>query len=286
MSDKKVRCKNRNNQEVVFDFEFNPFFLVSIEGAYSVNNSVNTTENTMTDGSTFQGATGEQRNIVITAQMDSNYDDNRDYLYKTFKRKSSGTLTHYQNGKTRLIDYWVESVDIDDAGVVRNIVISLICPDPMFRAPYEVVLEMAAWEDLLEWPHEFLEEGEEFGRWISEQSKEAPNESEVEGVGLTITFTANGAVENPAIYHSEDNEFIKLNRTLQAGEIVIITTHDNDKHTYLMAGGEREDINYDLDDESEFIQLNSDKNTLIYSADSGAEYLEVEVRYLYLFEGA
>lgn len=49
------------------------------------------------------------------------------------KPKSTGLFTYMEGNETRVIDYKVEGIDIDEAGVVRNFSISLLCPDPFFR---------------------------------------------------------------------------------------------------------------------------------------------------------
>ena len=103
---KKIICKNEDNVQIEFSYEDDAeFFLVSCDGIYSVSNNVVTSENTMTDGSTYQGSTTKQRNIVITAEFDSDYQSRRDFLYKSFKPKSPGTFYYYENGEERQIDY-------------------------------------------------------------------------------------------------------------------------------------------------------------------------------------
>ena len=68
---KKIICKNEDDVQIEFSYDEDAeFFLVSLEGAYSVSNNVVTSANTMTDGSTYQGSTTKQRNIVITAEFD------------------------------------------------------------------------------------------------------------------------------------------------------------------------------------------------------------------------
>ena len=117
---KRIICKNEDGVQVEFNYSFEPFFLVSVDGIYTVSNNVVTSENTMVDGSTYQGSTTKQRNIVITAQMERDYQANRDLLYKCFKPKSTGLFTYIEGSETRVIDYKVEGIDIDEAGVVRN----------------------------------------------------------------------------------------------------------------------------------------------------------------------
>ena len=138
---KKIVCKNEDNVEIEFSYEDDAeFFLISCDGIYSVSNNVVTSENTMTDGSTYQGSTTKQRNIVITAEFDSDYQSRRDFLYKIFKPKSPGTFYYTENAEQREIEYRVEGIEIDEAGVCRNAVISLICPDPFFKDPADTTV--------------------------------------------------------------------------------------------------------------------------------------------------
>lgn len=66
MSDIKVICTSDKNVSITFTWdEFTPFHLVDIEGIYGIEANVVTSENTTTDGSTYQGATAKERNIVL-----------------------------------------------------------------------------------------------------------------------------------------------------------------------------------------------------------------------------
>ena len=118
---KRIICKNEDGVQVEFNYSFEPFFLVSVDGIYTVSNNVVTSENTMVDGSTYQGSTTKQRNIVITAQMERDYQANRDLLYKCFKPKSTGLFTYIEGSETRVIDYKVEGIDIDEAALSFSI---------------------------------------------------------------------------------------------------------------------------------------------------------------------
>ena len=51
---KRIICKNEDGVQVEFNYSFEPFFLVSVDGIYTVSNNVVTSENIMVDGSTYQ----------------------------------------------------------------------------------------------------------------------------------------------------------------------------------------------------------------------------------------
>ena len=256
---KRIICKNEDGVQVEFNYSFEPFFLVSVDGIYTVSNNVVTSENTMVDGSTYQGSTTKQRNIVITAQMERDYQANRDLLYKCFKPKSTGLFTYMEGNETRVIDYKVEGIDIDEAGVVRNFSISLLCPDPFAERTAEVL-------------------------------KEIENDSAADNIGITVTLEAEGPVINPAVYHAESGEFIKIGNevrsfSINAGDVVIITTETNNKAVYLVRDGVKQEINEYLDEDSDFIQLQHGTNTIRYTADAGEDYLNVTVSYRFRYLG-
>lgn len=281
---KKIECVNEDNVSVIFQYDFDPFFLLSCEGIYSISNNVVTSENTMVDGATYQGSTTTKRNIVITAQMEKDYKKNRDYLYKVFKPKATGSFKYTEDNETRTIDYKVEKLDIDEVGVVRDIVISLLCPDPFFKGLEDTIVTMSSWVDNLEFPFEILEAGVEFGYRSADAVKNIENDSAADNIGLTIIFKADGAVKNPALYHSESGEFIKVGYDeqpfiMQSGDEITITTETNDKKVELTRNGITEEINEYLDERSEFIQLQHGKNTLTYTADDGLNFLNAEIRY-------
>lgn len=203
---KNIICTNENNISVEFNYNFAPFFLISCDGIYGISANVTTSENTTIDGSTYQGSTAKERNIVITAQMDSNYKKNRDFLYKVFKLKSTGVFTYKEEEDTKQICYKVEDISIGETGVVRDIVISLICPVPFFEDLTDVEVVMASWVNDLEFPVCFPEEGMEFGHREADQVKEIENDTGADNIGIMAVIMADGPVINPVIHHSEQNE--------------------------------------------------------------------------------
>ena len=273
--DRRIICTNENNIAVEFNHDFNPFFLLSVAGIYGISANVTTSENTTIDGSTYQGSTAKERNIVITAQMDSNYKANRDYK--------------------------VEDIDIGEKGVVRDIVISLICPDPFFKDLDDVEIVMASWVDDLEFPVCFPEEGIEFGHREADLVKEIDNDTGADNIGIMAVIRADGPVNNPAIYHSETGEYTKLEIEMASGQIIIITTGQNKKKTWLLEDVSQSEINekgYEaliaekgvninefLCEGSEFIQLQHGKNTITYTADTGTNYMSVSIFYRLLYLG-
>ena len=291
---RKITCTNSDNVSVTFGEAFSPFLLLHCDGIYSVDNNVWTEELSMADGGDYLGSNAKLRNIVLTVADKNNHMLNRNMLYRLFKKGSKGLFTYYEcDGEyetTKEIDYYVESVNVDSEKRVRIAEISLICPYPHFRAPYDMKVIMTGWNHQFEFPHEFLEEKEELSIMVSEKLKAINNDSEMDNIGITIEMVAEGNIKNPMITHLESGEFIKVGNELSsfeliAGDTLIITTHTNDKNVYLIRDGKKTVVNEYLDEYTEFFQFKTGKNTLRYGADEGEDYLLVSVTYRHEFMG-
>ena len=70
------------------------------------------------------------------------------------------------------------------------------------------------------------------------------------------------------------------------GDVLVITTHTNNKKVKLTHGGVTTEINEYLDEQSEFIQLQAGLNTIGYSADSGESNMTVKLIYREKYLGA
>ena len=290
-----ITCTNEDNVSAVFSRLSTPFILIDCDGIYEVTNNVSTSDNTMTDGATYQGSVAKMRNIVLTLQESKGADhrNNRDYLYTLFKPKTTGAFTYQEDTGTaiRQIEYYVESISVTTQYSSRTATVSLLCPDPYFVDPYDTIVSFAGWNALFEFEHEFVDGGEELAERTREKLAEIYNETATEDIGLTITITAVGDVTNPTVTHVEQGQSITIGTeskpfTMSYGEQVVITTYTNDKHVYSVIDGEQTEINQYLSEDSEFIQLTTGSNTIGYSADSGEDYMELSVSYRYRYAGA
>lgn len=283
-----IKCSNEDGMELIFGNEFQPFLLEHCDGIYTVRNNVVTSENTMTDGATYQGATVKMRNIVLTVcdHVKADHQENRFLLYSLFKPKTEGVLTYFEDmdAEGKAIRYYVESVEIDSVERARRATISLLCPDPLFEDLDDIAVEMAGWRKTLLWPHEFIAAREPFGERVAEMIKTIDNDCAADQIGLEILVQAYGEVSNPALYHVETGEHIKVGTAwhelkMSAGDIVKMTTGTGCKNVYLIRDGNETKINEYLGEESEFLQLVSGKNTFKYDADSGVDHMNVRLTY-------
>lgn len=287
-----ITCTNNDGISARFtERAFTPFLLCSAEGVYDVDNNITASENTMNDGSTYQGTVVRQRNIVLTFKDDCNHTYNRNLLYALFKSKQKGTLVFQEDENTRKIDYYVEKMTSDGQAQIRTYSVSLLCPDPFFYAPNDEYVQMSAWLGAFEFEHEFKANGEEIGYRSSVRIQDIVNDIAADGIGMTITFTANGTVKNPSVTRIDSDETLQVGTDTEpfimlSGDILRITTGNNDKHVYLTREGVETEINQYLTEDSVFIQLMRGHNNIGYDADEGADALTLTIGYRFKYEGA
>lgn len=98
--------------------------------------------------------------------------------------------------------------------------------------------------------------------------------------GFIITFQASGTVKNPKIIDINTQEYIRLSHTMQADEVIRISTLDNNKTVRQIIGEDSINAFNFLDfANSTFLQLAVGINYLRYDADSGLDNLSVEFKF-------
>ena len=289
---RRIVCTNEDGVQCVFTDEFAPWLLENCEGVYEAKNNVTISDNTMTDGATYQGSIMAMRNIVLTLRdhYDGDHQANRALLYNLFKARALGTFEYMDGTIHRTIQYRVESISIDSVKHSRRATVSLLCPDPYFTDIDDITVQMAGWVKAFEFPFEPPAQGFEFGYRTAEKLKAIENEEAADFIGVTITVDVAGPATSPKIYHVEQGNSISVGTEanpleLIAGDQVVITTHTNNKHVYLIRAGEKTEINEYLSEDSEFLQLMHGTNTFGYSAASGEAYLTVSISFRYQYLG-
>lgn len=284
-ANRRITCMSKDGYSLTFTEKgFTPFLLCSCDGVYTVANNVTMSDNTMTDGATFQGSVMKKRNIVLVLRDTDDFAYNRNLLNKLFKAGEAGTLVYEDELNTRQIEYYVESIESDGVWGSRMYTVSLLCDDPYFYEMDDITVELASWEDGFEFIHEFVAEGEQFGYRSEIMSQTIYNENAANRIGMEIIVGCLGAVQNPKITHVEQEKSITIGSSAKpfnmvSGDVLRITTGTNDKHVYLTHEGVTSEVNEYLTEDSEFIQLIRGANTIGYSAGSGASNMTLSITY-------
>ncbi|MFV0412990.1 MAG: phage distal tail protein, partial [Oscillospiraceae bacterium] len=101
---------------------------------------------------------------------------------------------------------------------------SLLCAYPLFELLQELRDDIAIWMGGFEFPLCIdEEEGIEFSIRTMELIATVENAGDVP-LGMVIRFSATGTVENPSITNINTREYIALNFTMQAGDVITVNT--------------------------------------------------------------
>lgn len=280
-----------DNVQLIVDGNTDGIVIDTIEGIYAFDGEVATTPYAQTSGDRYKSSRTVKRNIVVSGTIYKNYWTNRQMMYRVFRIGAQGQFGYEEPGRdTRLANYYVESIGIDQNAYRGVFQISLICPDPFFYLEQPEVFDLATWTKDFEFIHEFVASGEELGHRENSFIHEVINENGVDGIGMKIVFSANGNVTNPYVYLYETGEQITVGTesnpfVLTSNSTVEIDTTTGKKNAVHIVNGVETRINNRLDPASEFFQLRAGLNTIGYNAESGVEYLNVHVEYRMRFLG-
>lgn len=278
----------KNHKGDMITFTYKPPFLLSIcDGFHETVGTVNSVSSAYGVGTTWNGTSIGQRDLTIKGTITDNVQENRLLLYDMFPLNSEGTLYYYEGDIERKITCLVEKVSIPEKkGFTRDFSISLVCPNPRFSALAATILSMATWTPAFKFKLVIPKnKGIKFGTKNTTSMGTTENTTEID-YGMTIKFKANDTVKNPYLFNVTTRDIIQIEKTMFAGDQIIITTHiDNKNVIYKNAvTGEEENINYLIMYGSKYLQVPSGTNTFRSGADSGEDNLETTIEFLPEYE--
>lgn len=230
------------------------------------------------DGSIVLQSKIEQRNIVLTLQVLSDFEANRRRLADIFKIKQKGSLTLTLSDRTVIIDSICESIEIVPMAWPLRAMISLICPQPYFEAEQSNHLELSSIEASWTFPLTLSPSGNPLGVLSPATAINAINTGDIP-CGFTVRFQCVAPVENPKLIHMSTGEYIQLILTMTPGQIIEIQTDLGNKRIEEIQGSARINLFYTLKLGSTFFLLKENDNILFATSDTGSASLLTELTY-------
>lgn len=262
-----------------------PFLLESIDGLGDVDADIQTQKAPFQDGSTYIDSVLQERaislEIVIIASDKPTLLQKRQYLASVFNPKLGKGVLRYENGETiREIEAVPDGVPTFLSGrenrgpVFQKAIVNLLCPNPYWKSTE--ITEEPTFEPLFSFPFEGM-----FQIGIQRDARIIVNDGDAPAP-LQIEF--HGPAVNPIIINKTTGEFIKVNQTLQEGEVMKIDTTPGNKSVYFIQpdGTARNVFNW-IDLNSSFFQLVVGENEIEYSADSDIQGAIVNISYRKLY---
>lgn len=234
------------------------------------------------DGSVFNSARAENRNIVFSLAPVYDIENSRLTIYKFFRVKQS-VYFYFANGSRNVcIEGIVESVEGSLFERNQNLQISIICPEPYFKALEETVSDLSQVTPLFSFPFAIAEAGIAFSEIEKTIEKNIYYAGEVE-TGFTIEMRALAAVMDPKIYN-EAGESFSIGLEMQAGDVLTINTVKGSKTVTLLRDGVKSNIINLVKPNPTWFNLTPGDNVFLYSA-SHPDLLQVSFKHYALYEG-
>lgn len=156
--------------------------------------------------------------------------------------------------------------------------IELYCANPMFRKVKETISNIAASIAMFHFPLILKPTGFVFSTRKSYQLIYAENEGNAT-VGAIITIEAKSEVENLELENVTTGEKIKINKTLQVGEKVIINTNDGDQKGIIGINGFVSENYYRYwDQDNKWMKFPQGLSLIGYSTENESEkYVDIKI---------
>ena len=311
---KKVIITNYLGESIEFELT-NPYktgiYVSSITGLGPGKASINTTDIATDDGSIFNSARSEQRNIVMelgfmqVPGITETIEDARQLTYKFFPKKKPLRFYILTDNRELEIYGYTESNEPDIFSKDEKTQISIICPDPLFYSAGEggthttvfngVEYVYLAIKD--EWKllgrHMYFLPVIEMGSIEILKERTIYYDGDTE-TGVIIKIHAIGNAEHIVIYNTGTRERMNLDtdkltalmgQGLTAGDEITISTVKGNKYITLLRNGREYNILNIMDKNADWFQLAKGFNIFTYTAVYGSSNLQFKILNQVAFEG-
>jgi len=254
-------------------------------GLADIQNEVFSISSHNQDGNTYVGGRIAVRDIEIVGNI---------------KEREKTVVQNHRRNMTRILNPKLAAILVYEFGTFKRVIscrannpafirkemfeqftIPLACLNPFWRDENETRNDIAVWVG----GFEFLEpdgleicddEGWEIGYREPSLIVNVYNGGDA-STGLRADFRALGVVLNPLILNVTTGEFIKINFSMIAGDVLTVNTGYGQKVVTLKRAGITTDAFRFLDIDSTYLQLEAGDNLFRYDAADNVENLEVSI---------
>lgn len=276
----------RNKYGQLVELTHDPRWTVkSIEGLDPPDAVLNMTRDTGADGSVFNSAYADNRQIIITLAINSPAENNRIALYRYVKSKQLVRFYYRDGLRDVWIDGYAKSMHIGLFEQKQIAQITLICPDPYFKAVEPSEYELLSRTSGFEFPFS-IEMGDPipFSEIVDIIDTDVVNPGDVE-TGVVIHFVARGYVIRPEILFGDD-QYFQINFSMLAGsEIRISTIRKQKSVTLINPDGTTRNLIGMIDPGSTWPVFDPADNYISLDASGNKDKLDAYVELTALYEG-
>lgn len=263
----KIQNTNGDLFELTHD---NPhYYITSIQGLTPPPTIINTATAGTIDGTFFNSARLEQRNLVITIVLNGDIEANRQKLYTIFPRKTKCTVFFKNKNRSVKIDGYVETLEADLFTQREQVHVSIICPRPYFEALNTLYNELSRTLALFQFPFSIVTPIP-FSEYMNQPVCRLMNTGDA-ACGTIIEVDVKATVSGLKIINTTSHEFFELNYTFENNDRVIINTGSGSMGVQLLREGTRTNLLNFVTQGSSWLKILPGLNVLTFTLESGSD---------------
>lgn len=277
--------ENAAGDQLTFGME-SPFTISEISGLDAPEATISTADVALMDGAKYISAKANMRQLNIAFAIEYEAAKNRLAVYNVLQIKQPVKMIYNSEYRNVYAEGFIQNVNISHFAMKQIVTCTILCPEPYFKSVQMAVDEMRNVIDSFHFPFSSTAEPQlVFGYFATDVGITVENAGDVE-CGMIIELYASDTITNPKIYDYITQEFIGLNVTMQAADLITIDTNAGHKTATLLRNGVETNIFNSVIQNSTWLQLAAAGSTFVYEVGSGnASSLSVTFKHTDLYEG-
>lgn len=281
-----LKIENTNGEIFELTHDFSDYYVTKVEGLTPPATTINTAKAGIIDGTFFNSASVEERNIVISLTINGDIEANRQKLYRIFPRKTACTVYFKNANRDVKIKGYVETIECDPFVMREKAQISIICPRPYFEDLATIYAELAATLSMFEFPFAIEEDNPiPFSEATDYPIAEIMNEGDAEA-GCVISIEVNDTIQGIKIINTSTQQFFYLDSAFVDHDKITISTISGQMGVTRERGGTKTNILNYVGANSTWLRLAPGVNYFTYTIDDGdTEDVEITFEATTLYGG-
>lgn len=281
-----LKIENTNGEIFELTHDFSDYYVTKVEGLTPPATTINTAKAGIIDGTFFNSASVEERNIVISLTINGDIEANRQKLYRIFPRKTACTVYFKNANRDVKIQGYVETIEADLFSKREKAQISIICPRPYFEDLATIYAELAATLSMFEFPFAIEEDNPiPFSEATDYPIAEIMNEGDAEA-GCIISIEVNDTIQGIKIINTSTQQFFYLDSAFVDHDKITISTISGQMGVTRERGGTKTNILNYVGANSTWLRLAPGVNYFTYTIDDGdTEDVEITFEATTLYGG-
>lgn len=266
----EAKLENSRGNMITLTGNEGAYQILSITGLNPPSAKLNTTAVAGMDGDIFNSARLNTRNIVITAKINGDVEENRQNLYRHCPTKEKVRFFFKNNSRDVYIDGYVENVECDLFTNDERMQISIICPRSYFMDMASSQVNGSSVHSLFTFPFT-INNGSPIpiSEYMLDNVIDLYNDSENE-VGTVIDIDVVSDISSILIRNTGTGETFALTHAFEAGDHITIDTIKGQKSVTLLRDGVYTNLFSAMQRGSVFFQLQTGDNFFAYVVDGDA----------------